>query len=68
MTGIVKTLLKGYGFIAVDGTNETYFFHRSALINRRFEDLRWNDHVDFQLGTGKDGRPLAVEVVVFEPT
>ena len=51
MTGTIKTLRteKGFGFIKGDGGKE-YFFHHTAIVGERMEDLREGDGVEFDLG------------------
>jgi CspA family cold shock protein len=54
-TGTIKRLTdKGFGFIvANDGTE--YFFHQSACIGTRFNDLREGQVVTFTVGQGPKG-------------
>lgn len=56
-TGWVKRFddARGFGFIAMDGYKDT-FFHVSALGPTQ---IRRGDHVRFQIGPGRDGRPVA---------
>ena len=54
--GTIKKLIsdKGFGFIAAgDGTE--YFFHQSACIGTRFDDLREGQRVSFDVGQGPKG-------------
>ena len=45
---------KGFGFIAgTDGTE--YFFHQSACVGTRFDDLREGQRVSFTIGQGPKG-------------
>ena len=45
---------KGFGFIAAaDGTE--YFFHQSACVGTRFDDLREGQRVSFTVGQGPKG-------------
>jgi CspA family cold shock protein len=55
-TGKIKRLVsdKGFGFIAADDGNE-YFFHQSACVGARFDDLREGQTVTFQKGQGPKG-------------
>ncbi len=55
-TGKIKRLVggKGFGFIATqDGTE--YFFHQSACVDVRFDDLREGQAVTFEKGQGPKG-------------
>ncbi len=56
MNGTIKTLRteKGFGFIAADGAQE-YFFHHSAVVGARMEDLREGESVQFDVGQGPKG-------------
>jgi cold shock protein len=62
MTGTIKTLRteKGFGFIK-DGAKE-YFFHHTAVVGERMEDLREGDSVDFDLGADGPKGPRAENV------
>ena len=55
-TGTIKRKTdKGFGFIAAaDGTE--YFFHQSACVGTRFDDLREGQRVSFTVGQGPKGR------------
>jgi CspA family cold shock protein len=56
MNGTVKRLVsdKGFGFLmGLDG-NE-YFFHQSACVDVRFDDLREGQSVTFDAGQGPKG-------------
>lgn len=63
MTGTIKTLRteKGFGFIRGDGGKE-YFFHHSAVVGERMDDLREGDTVDFDLGPDGPKGPRAENV------
>jgi cold shock CspA family protein len=66
MRGTIKTLVpnRGFGFITVTNDRD-YFFHLSGLTNRKFEQLRLGDQVEFILGTDpKTGRLAAEQVNV----
>jgi cold shock protein len=54
-TGTIKRKTdKGFGFIAAgDGTE--YFFHQSACMGTRFDDLREGQTVSFTVGQGPKG-------------
>ena len=53
--GTIKRLTdKGFGFIATpDGTE--YFFHNSASVGVRFDELREGQAVTFEKGQGPKG-------------
>jgi cold shock protein len=54
--GSIKRLVsdKGFGFVAAqDGTE--YFFHRSACVGIRFDELREGQSVTFEKGQGPKG-------------
>ena len=59
-SGTIKRITdKGFGFIAAaDGTE--YFFHQSACVGARFDDLREGQRVTFTAGQGPKG-PRAKE-------
>jgi CspA family cold shock protein len=55
-TGTIKRLVrdKGFGFVAgPDGVE--YFFHQSACVETRFDDLREGQQVSFDKGQGPKG-------------
>ncbi len=54
--GTIKRLVsdKGFGFVAAqDGTE--YFFHQSACVDTRFDELRVGQSVTFDRGQGPKG-------------
>jgi len=53
--GTIKRITdKGFGFIATpDGTE--YFFHQSACVGTRFDQLREGQNVSFTIGQGPKG-------------
>jgi CspA family cold shock protein len=56
MQGTIKRLVseKGFGFVAAqDGTE--YFFHQSACVDARFDELRVGQSVTFERGQGPKG-------------
>jgi len=63
MVGTIKTLIqdKGFGFILEEGTNVEHFFHRSALKNAQFEDVKIGDKVSFESTPAQKG-PRAEDV------
>ena len=52
---------KGYGFIT-DVSGKDAFVHYSSLVMDGFKTLHEDDIVDFELGTGKNGREQAINV------
>jgi len=54
---------KGFGFISVPDQSEDYFFHRSALQNVEFEELKIGFKVSFQETEGRNG-PRAEDVEI----
>lgn len=56
INGTVKRLVgdKGFGFIAAQDGAE-YFFHQSACVGVRFDDLREGQPVTFEKGQGPKG-------------
>lgn len=59
MTGIIKKKTdKGFGFIAVDGSDDV-FFHSSALMGLSWDDINEGDTVSFdteQVDKNGDGQ------------
>ena len=61
MKGTVKWFDKGYGFIT-DSEGKEHFVHHSNIVMDGFRHLNEDDIVNFELGTGKDGREQAISV------
>ena len=61
MRGTVKWFDKGYGFIT-DSEGKEHFAHHSNIVMDGFRHLDEDDIVNFELGTGKDGREQAISV------
>ncbi len=61
MKGTVKWFDKGYGFIT-DSEGKEHFAHHSSIIMDGFRHLNEDDIVNFELGTGKNGREQAISV------
>lgn len=45
---------KGFGFIKVEGENDI-FFHATALVNARIEDLNVGDTLEFEVEDSEKG-------------
>ena len=61
--GVVKWFdeEKGYGFIHSDTQKEDFFVHRSNIVNMEGV-LEKGQLVEFEIGEGKGGRSMAVNV------
>ncbi len=66
--GTIKKLIgeKGFGFIITEDAKEL-FFHRNDLQGLQFSSLKEGQEVEFETGTGRDGRPQAVKVKLPQP-
>jgi cold shock protein len=61
--GFLKTYLidRGFGFIRPgEGGRDIFFYYRDLDANP--DDLRTGDALQFELATGRDGRPIATRV------
>jgi len=56
INGTIKRMVrdKGFGFVAADDGVE-YFFHQSACVDTRFDELREGQAVTFSKGQGPKG-------------
>lgn len=63
MQGTVKwfNAQKGYGFI-VDSEGKEHFIYHSNIVMDGFKTLNEDDIVNFELGTGTNGREQAINV------
>lgn len=62
MMGTIKTLTeKGFGFITPEDGGKDLFFHTSALVDVRFNELAVGDKVSFETEASDKG-PRAVNV------
>lgn len=64
MSGIVKWYLphKGYGFISGEDGKD-YFVHQTEIRIDGYRKLKRNQEVTFSLGTDRQGRPVAIDVI-----
>ena len=62
--GSIKTITeRGFGFILPENGHEDVFFHRSALVDVSFEQLRQGDRVTFTAEHDPRGKgPRAADV------
>lgn len=62
MTGTIESVNeKGFGFIKQEGVEGNVFFHKTALVDVTFEDLKVGDAVEFEVEQAEKG-PRAVNV------
>lgn len=56
ISGKIKRIVsdKGFGFVAAEDGTE-YFFHNSACVGTRFDELREGQAVTFEKGQGPKG-------------
>lgn len=55
MTGTIKTLKEGYGFIAREGETKDLFFHANDLQGVPFNELKVGDTLNFDVEEGQKG-------------
>jgi len=57
--GTIKTVTdRGFGFIQPTNGREDVFFHRSALVDVTFEQVRQGDHVTYTAENDPRGKGL----------
>ena len=57
--GSIKTITeRGFGFIQPENGHEDVFFHRSALVDVSFEQLRQGDRVTFTAENDPRGKGM----------
>ena len=62
--GSIKTITeRGFGFIRPENGHEDVFFHRSALVDVSFDQLRQGDRVTFTAEHDPRGKGLRATVV-----
>ena len=66
--GTIKKLIsdKGFGFIKTEEAKEL-FFHRNDLQGIEYSSLKEGQEVEYETGTGRDGRFQAVKVKLLSP-
>lgn len=62
MQGTVKFYTKGWGFITNSDDGKDIFFHHSSIQMDGFRCLDTDDIVDYEIGTGKNGKKQAVNI------
>ena len=64
MRGTVKwfNAMKGYGFVARDGSSKDVFVHISEVQKAGLSNLNQGDVVEFEMSMGKNGREAAVNL------
>ena len=61
-TGTIKRLTdRGFGFIAVEGSDKDLFFHSKELQGVQYNDLKEGDAVEFEVSESPKG-PNAINV------
>lgn len=65
MTGTIKVLKEGFGFITVDGQDDV-FFHANNLEGVDFNDLQEGQTLSFEIGEGRNGKTQAVNVTLVD--
>jgi cold shock protein len=62
--GSIKTIReRGFGFIQPDTGQDDVFFHRTALVDGRIEELRQGDRVTYTAEHDPRGKGLRATVV-----
>lgn len=64
MTGTIKVLKTGYGFITTEGQDDV-FFHAKNL-SGEFDDLEEGMTLSFEVGEGNNGKQQAINVEIVE--
>ncbi|MDH3324385.1 MAG: cold shock domain-containing protein [Candidatus Peregrinibacteria bacterium] len=55
LSGVIKKLLNGFGFITPDDGSKDVFFHANDLETIDFESLNEGDQVTFEMGQSDKG-------------
>jgi len=61
-SGSVLRVLKGFGFIKVDESEESVFFHANSIVGDRESVFRKDARVQFELSSHSEGKVEAVKV------
>ena len=62
MRGTVKFFNRGWGFITNNETNKDVFLHQSNIQMPGYRTLDEGDLVDYEIGSGNDGKEQAINV------
>ena len=64
MIGKIKCVKQqGYGFICAEDGGKDIYFHASKVEDKKFDDLKEGDEVEFDLGENAAG-PCAENIVI----
>ncbi len=66
MKGTIKKVLRGYGFIKVNGEKDVHFLFRNFNPPVPEEWIKQGVNVSFELGEGRDGRSTAINIKLLE--
>ncbi|KAL5729287.1 hypothetical protein ACHQM5_002261 [Ranunculus cassubicifolius] len=64
LTGVTKwfSTARGFGFITPDSGVEELFVHQSSIKAEGYRSLAEGEEVEFEVGSGEDGRKMAINV------
>lgn len=63
LTGVIKKVLNGFGFIAPENGEKDVFFHANDLEGITFDELKEGDEVSFVMGESDKG-PKAEQIAL----
>jgi len=66
MTGSIKVLKNGFGFITTADAEGDVFFHASSLVDVDFDSLQEGQELSFEIGEGNNGKKQAINVTLVE--
>ncbi len=66
MTGSIKVLKNGFGFITTADAEGDVFFHASSLDGVEFDSLQEGQELSFEIGEGNNGKKQAINVTLVE--